>query len=413
MRNSLATLLFAALSVLVASRCAYGDGCMMLPREVGSSSQIVASSPRQEALLATDGRTMQVVLQTWFDRGPAELAWVVPVPQKPENIRQGPEDMFRGLASITTPEFYELRRRSGWGLSCGCAAGAGEAALSSPTGAVKVEETGTAGMLEYAVLSGRDAGKLVDWLNDHRYRVPTGAQAVFDRYARDGWHWLAMRLKPDAGDWATAAPQPITYTYRDSRLVYPMAISSLSAAPHNEILLYVVSDRRYGCGNWANATINEGDLRLDPASNDGTNYAAVFEHATRADGGHAFVTEMFSNWSLFGYEDGRNAHFNAVLDRGLLDNLGNGQCITRLRAVIGPAQMDRDVELRPSASQDKVSNRFHLAAVTAESPTLAAVTPLLAFGALCAGVSLRRRRGWPRGAGIGCILLACAAFAMM
>ena len=66
------------LGILLGAHIGLGDGVMM-PKKIGRSTQMVAS-PKQEALLVTDGEMVKVILRTHFRAGPEELAWVVPVP---------------------------------------------------------------------------------------------------------------------------------------------------------------------------------------------------------------------------------------------------------------------------------------------------------------------------------------------
>lgn len=401
---------------LLAPAAAWADG-FMSPRIVelgiGRSAKMVAS-PRQEAVLATDGQSVQVILRTHFRAGPEELAWVVPVPAKPTNIDKCDERIFTVLDEGTAPRFRRFVGGGG-GFGCGCGAAAGSADLGP---AVVVEETGTAGIFQYVVLSAKRADELTKWLNKNKYYVPIGAERIFERYVQAGWHWLAMRVRPEESDKPTLAPHPVTYTYRDTKLTYPLVISQLSADLTNEIVLYVIGRGRYAAANWANATTTDvtddlESLRTDAEAASGTNYEKLFQAAAEAEAGRLFVTEYCQGLAHFRNRSDSRDLVSGWLDRGLAQAMPAGATLTRLRAIMTPKAMDRDVTLVPVA-WGEVENIHHLArAGEARPPAVAFIVPVAALGALCLGVCLTKMTGWPRAGGIACIVLGAAAMAMM
>ena len=319
---------------------ATADG-FFAPRYIPStSSASIVASPRQEAVLVTDGKRVQVVLRTHFRAGPKELAWIVPVPGKPDAIGQCDAAIFKTLERETAPLFH--RRTSGGGLSFGCNVMSARQDLSS---GVVVEATGTAGIFKYHVLSATDGGALARWLDDNDYKAPVRAERVFARYVRAGWYWLAMQVRPEVSDSPTLAPHPITYTYTSERLVYPMVISRLSADAENEIVLYVIASTRYVCTNWTNLTIDHEDIRADAHAPSGTNYEQLLRSATVRSSGQLFVTEYARarNYTRHFLEGpgGLQAKLNDKAGAGV----SGGSYVTRLRAIMTPMAMDRDVAL--------------------------------------------------------------------
>src|ERR1035437_5460719 len=92
----------AAIVLTCLSSRALADGCMMARVVEGRSTQLVAS-PKQEALMATDGANVQVILRTHFRSGPKELAWIVPVPAKPDKVEAADDALFTTLQERTAP----------------------------------------------------------------------------------------------------------------------------------------------------------------------------------------------------------------------------------------------------------------------------------------------------------------------
>lgn len=414
----------AAALAAMASQSA-GDGFFTYSiemREVGYSRTLV-TSPKQEAILATDGKAVQVVLRTHFRAGRKELAWVMPVPARPTNIKKGEDFVFKKLEEITAPRFYKtvIRNRP---LHVGCSAGSGAQVSAIPL-PVRVEETGKAGIFKYTVLSATGADELTKWLNENKYRVPASAAAVFKRYVNKGWYWLAMRVRAEAASDQTLTPHPITYTYRSDHLVYPLIISQLSAAPDNEIVLYVVAAHRYSCMNWANMTALElardhvvggpsRRLRESSDSPSGTNYEHLVRQFTKEKKGHLFVTEFCQPWELFGHSAGRGRRIDDALDTRLVDSLAGRQTLTRLRAYIPAEHMDQDVMLAAVEDGGWVDNKVHLSSSSVEATTSAAAAlPLGPFSMLIAGLWLSARRRCTRALKKCCLALACLGLSVL
>ena len=397
--------LIVILSVLApAAIGVYADGMMMTVKAIGKSTRLV-SSPRQEALLIVDDDTTQVVLPPHFNKGPKELAWVVPFPAQPTNIEQCDDKIFETLEKETVPQFQhvEYKDKGHWGCGCGVMMHGKNARSVSP---VIVKETGVAGMFKYVVLSASKGDDLARWLKEHDYHIPDGAERVFARYTKLGWYWLAMRIRPGLSDLPVLAPHPITYTYKCSNLIYPLVISQFSAAAENEIVLYVLAKKQYACVNWNNMTINEiidGKIKEQSASPSGTNYEELFHAATKKNKGHLFVTEYAVPMGEYQL-NGITKHIRCV-------QAGMPNHLTRLRAIMAPAAMDRDVELAPTPDK-YISNQYNLAAMTSANHTLPLAMIISAVCVAFLGVRLFHHTGWLRFAGSVCISFACLILAM-
>ena len=389
---------------------ARGDGCMFAIEEVGKSGKM-AASPKQEAVLIQDGPNVRVILRTHFRAGPKELAWVVPVPAKPTDIDKGDEGVFAELEEATAPRFVSVKYGGKpFFLACTCAAGnAGDATPIAAS--VIVEATGTAGIFEYSVLSARRADKLVGWLNGHRYYVPPGAAAVFARYVRDGWHWLAMRIRPELTDRPTLAPHPVTYSYTADKLVYPLVISRVSADKESEVVLYVLAPERVTCANWSNVTTQQlagpaGQFHRSTGSPSGTNYEDRFRSETHRVGGRLFVTEFAT----------RVRHLPLLERITGRDPLKDGPHLTRLRAILTPQAMDRDVTIRQIPDAEPVWNEHHIAAATVGSARARIAPPAMMCAAVCVlllGVRLLGRSPRSRAVGGLCVFVGCVVLTMV
>ena len=387
---------------------ARADGCFM-PR-ITSSTNIVAS-PRQEAILVTDGKKVQVVLRTHFRAGPKELAWIVPIPDKPDGIGQCDAAVFKSLEMNTAPRFHQRTSKRGLGFGCGFMGMKNDLSKG-----VVVESTGTAGIFKYHVLSASDAGGLAKWLEENKYKTPVGAERVFARYVKEGWYWLAMQIRPEVSDSPTLAPHPITYTYAGERLVYPMVISQLSADAENEILLYVFASTRYVCANWTNLTIDHDDIRTNAETPSGTNYEQLLRSATVRSGGRLFVTEYAHRGD---YMPRPHDPYEDKGLRGLLKGkrgagVSGWSYITRLRAIMTPTAMDRDVALVGVLNWSEVDNDVQLSGgPELQRSSVSATVACAAILMLVVSAGVITRGGAAGVIGKLLVLCACVTFAAL
>lgn len=339
MRNLLVVFGFGLMGV-----AALGDGGMFV-RDFGPTTPLV-SSPAQEALLVRGEGEVTVVLRTHFAKGPKELAWLVPVPSAPISVSAAKEDVFTRLSGIAAPRFYAVERKSK-GMNCGCAA---EKSMSEGAAeAVTVHSTGTAGVFEYHTLTATEPQKLIDWLKENGYRVPETAAGALRPYVEKKFAWIAMKIRPEESEKGTLAPHPVMYRYKSESLVFPMEISRVSAAAETEVILYVIAPKRHRAGNWENASVEQfKPWRAATAS--GTNYEQMIREET-AKRGRLFVTEYAARlWS--GTVD--------LKDVGVETGGSSPAVLTRLRALVAPGAMDRDVELVGSEETKEILNSHRM-----------------------------------------------------
>jgi hypothetical protein len=392
---------------------AQADGVMFplanpVQEHVGQAQQFIPS-PRQEAILITDGhyisgdQDITVVLRTHFRTGPAELAWIVPVPAKPTVLGQADDRLFTELEAQTAPRFYVEHRYEPEGGAfhvIGCSATG--PVMQEPTRdlvtRVRVESTGIAGIYDYAVLSAARVSDVTDWLKSHGYAAPRDTATVLQPYVSGHWFFLAMKIRSDPEVQATTAPHPIVYSYHATSLVYPMAISKVSSDSHCEVLLYVLAPQRYTCNNWDNlVTIGAWDqLKRATDTPSGTTYEKWFEQRTREAQGRLFITEFAGSEEALSRlvqrdqwlaQHPRDKHYwrdepEFVGSDLALSELVQGTAhvsipdsahyLTRLRAVMEPTTIDRDVELWPAPGRGGVSRDIRITAQRDRAPTVTA-----------------------------------------
>ncbi|MBS3821896.1 MAG: DUF2330 domain-containing protein [Planctomycetes bacterium] len=424
-RTARATAAALVCLAIFASTPALADGCAFVP--IGSvahdNQKSSVTSPRQECLMVADGRTVRMVLRTHFETPSPEMAWVVPIPAKPRDIKKADGELFAALDQATAPTFYTVESSKG-PFGCGCNSMAmRRKGLGTWRNAVTVHEQGTAGIYEFVVLSSTGGDELTTWLNENGYALPIGAERVLGRYVEKGWYWLAMRLRKDLSDAdkdddGKLVPHPIAYTYDSETLTFPLVISQISAGLENEILLYVLAPFRYAVANWPNLSVDQLIYRdaqarkfydeFKRANNtpSGTTYEYYFKTATNSRDGRIFITE-----SALPVNEGGFGHFDAETFREMLDTITAAlpdetkpAYLTRLRTVMPPTTMDHDVVLVP-VQWRHIDNYIQMSAADTGLRSETAMAGV-GMGLLMLGTWPRRRK-LPRTLRVVLCLLAC------
>jgi len=182
---------------------------------------------------STGNSTQHLILSVSFEGDAEEFAWVIPVPNKPE-IALSDAELFWELSDFTR---RAIPPEPGSWFACGTCA--------PPPDGVDVIEEQVVGPYATAILSATDPTALVDWLNANGYLFPEEGEEIISEYIDKEWYFVATRINAvdeDTGDaLVEGSIEPIVLSFASDEIVYPLRITSLSAASP-EVLLYVFAD---------------------------------------------------------------------------------------------------------------------------------------------------------------------------
>jgi hypothetical protein len=174
------------------------------------------------------------------------------------------------------------------------------------------------GIFETTTISSHDPKALENWLRANGFSLSTNAGPVIASYVKDGWVFVAAKIRRDQPDNETSTPHPLSFTFKTDKPVYPMRLTGLNsppltialyvfgntcaAAPHFKVESYtrlhpVHSLLRQWVGDSAvatklTATLSSTDMRKDVWL-DQTPF--VFEHRNRFFSQHGALT-IALNW---------------------------------------------------------------------------------------------------------------------
>lgn len=347
MKRAFAFILFLSLT----SGQLLADGGFFWPNEfkrLGNS----ADSPSQRAIIMHNGETERMIVQVKYRGQAADFSWLIPVPALPkaEDIKTTTTVIFDDLYEMTQPSVRFSTSVRGQSKS-------GEAGPTETQSYenlfIQIWEQMKVGPYAVTTISATSNSVLVDWLNNNGYQFPESAAEVIDFYIQKNWHFVAIKVDVQIEESISTAQSllPLEMTFLSQEAVFPLKISSISAAPNSEILVYVIDLERTKCNyntvelsgkrleqdliDWNQQVTNPGMSCSckDPVRPQDYDYEDFFRRELAVYNEPTFIVEAVQNvWyhdliSFFSLDDDD--------DQPLL--------VTRFRSILNPEEMTQDM----------------------------------------------------------------------
>ena len=108
---------------------------------------------------------------------------------------------------------------------------------------VEILDRQLAGVFETTTLTARDPGALRDWLNTNGYVLPKDVEPVIADYLRDGWLFVASKVRREASPTETGSLHPLSFTFAAKEPVYPLRLTGVGNG-NLEVDLFVFGPER-------------------------------------------------------------------------------------------------------------------------------------------------------------------------
>ncbi|MGV3624949.1 MAG: DUF2330 domain-containing protein [Archangium sp.] len=258
-----------------------------------------------QVVLMRDGTRTVLSMQNNYQGPPEDFAMVIPVPvilQK-ANVKTLPREVFTRVDTLDAPRLVEYweqdpcmpdyaEEESGAGcMNCKMSAPTEDAPMKKK---VKVEAQFEVGEYEIVVLSASDALALEQWLEENKYKIPSGAEPLFRPYIQQGMKFFVARVNAKKVTFKDGMAQlsPLRFHYDSEKFELPVRLGLINARDKQDLIIHVLAkNQRYEVANFPNVTVPTNiDLVPSAKSEFGPFYVSLFDRTLKANP-NAVVTE--------------------------------------------------------------------------------------------------------------------------
>lgn len=250
--------------------------------------------PQSERTVVTDHRMalsispQQTVLwdQIRYSGDPAEFAWVLPV-RAGAKLEISNDEWFSALDASTQPVVYQPNYFGGR-FGCALTGCSSETAMSADSfgagGQVQVLSQSVVGPYETVTLRATDDDALRLWLTSHDYAIPESITPTIDAYVREGFDFIALRLRPGCNE---RSMQPVRVVTNGADPTLPLRMVAAGVGAKVGITLFVIAEGRWQPQNFESAIIDDANVRWNRITNK-SNYEELSQEIMQR---RAWITE--------------------------------------------------------------------------------------------------------------------------
>jgi hypothetical protein len=249
--------------------------------------------------------------QVQYSGSPKEFAWVLPV--KPgAHIELANNAWFEALDAATStrvvpPQLNCVQQAFTEGGNSGCGCGAlGSADFSESAAAggtdpnfqapppVVVVHKGSVGPYETVTLHANVPGALTGWLTTNGFAIDIAVKPIIDAYTKDGFDFIALRLKPDQG---IQQMSPVRVVSPGAVPVLPLRMVAAGTGANVDVTLFVIGEGRWDTKNFPGATVDTAKLSWDFNAS-ASNYSTLRADLLATSSGRTWISAYAKRGTL-------------------------------------------------------------------------------------------------------------------
>jgi len=273
----------------------------------GSGAKLAADAT-QVTLMRSGTRTVLAMQNDY--KGPlADFAIVIPVPVvlKEKDVKTLSKDVLQRIEALGAPRLVEYWEQNpcpspvaddarDYGIARSAAPMASGAGMRAEyqKQTVKIEAQFAVGEYKILILSATEAAGLGTWLQDNGYRIPDGAEPLLRPYVESGSKFFVAKVdvkKVKVNAQGVAELSPLRFHYDSDEFALPIRLGMASSSGKQDLIVNIISDKRYEVSNYKNAFIPTNfDVKDSVKPRFAEFYAALFDKTLEANRG-AVITE--------------------------------------------------------------------------------------------------------------------------
>ena len=207
----------------------------------------------QVVLVRDDDRTV-ITMANDFEGEVKDFAVVIPVPTMIERgqINVGDRAVIQHLDAYTAPRLVEYHdpdpcqayRRLEEMASNDASMPMAQKGLrnSARSRGVTIEAQYTVGEYDILILSAKQSGGLITWLNENGYKIPKGAKRVVDSYLKQDMRFFVAKVNlEEQSKLGYQYLRPIQVAYESNKFMLPIRLGTLNAKGKQELYVYALT----------------------------------------------------------------------------------------------------------------------------------------------------------------------------
>lgn len=104
---------------------------------------------------------------------------------------------------------------------------------------VEVIDRSIVGSYEVSTINAATGDSIAEWLNTNGFAIPADASPALDAYTKEGWCFVACKLRRDDAGESLLTPHPLVFHFKADRVVYPMRLTGAVNTGDLSLELYV------------------------------------------------------------------------------------------------------------------------------------------------------------------------------
>ena len=207
-----------------------------------------------QVVLVRDGDRTVITMANDFEGEVKDFAVVIPVPTMIERgqINVGDRAVIEHLDAYTAPRLVEYHDpdpcQAYWrleemaGSDTAMPAAQRELRKSARSRGVTIDARYTVGEYDILILSAKQSGGLITWLNENGYKIPKGAKRVVDSYLKQDMRFFVAKVNlEEQAKLGYQYLRPIQVAYESNRFMLPIRLGTLNAKGKQELYVYALT----------------------------------------------------------------------------------------------------------------------------------------------------------------------------
>ena len=206
-----------------------------------------------QVVLVRDGNRTVLTMANDFEGDVEDFAIVIPVPTKieREQINVGDRAVIQRLDAYTAPRLVEYHDPDPCMVRAYALEESADAAFpasrqemkrSARSKGVTIEAQYTVGEYDIMILSARESGGLVAWLNENDYKLPRGAERTIGSYLKQDMRFFVARVNlKEQAKLGYQYLRPIQVAYESNKFMLPIRLGTLNAKGKQELFVYALT----------------------------------------------------------------------------------------------------------------------------------------------------------------------------